>query len=105
MKFGSPTIAINDNLAHDYTLEITRTGATSLSYRGTIDATTLTGAQTGVSNFTFNRIIFGQGGATNLDVNYDNVMVVLTAPEPAGLGVLGAYAARAGQPLLSIARD
>ncbi len=95
---GAP-FAINGTASHTFSLTITRTSGTSLSFLGSVDANTVSAVTSNsISNFTFNNIILGQGNTTN-DFNIDNVNVTVGAiPEPstyaafAGLAALGLVA-------------
>ncbi|MET0262614.1 MAG: hypothetical protein ABW223_06935 [Rariglobus sp.] len=91
------SFAINNTASHTFSLTITRTGGTSLSFLGSVDANTVSAVTSNsISNFTFNNIILGQGNTTN-DFNIDNVLVSVI-PEPstyatlAGLVALGLVA-------------
>ncbi len=89
--------SINDTASHTFSLQITRTGSTSLSFVGTVDANTVSAVTSNsVSNFTFTNIVLGQGSAAFNDFNIDNVLVTTAIPEPSstalllGAGVLSA---------------
>lgn len=70
---GTP-LAMNDNTIHKFSLTLNRTATNTLSLTATIDQSTFTASQTGVTNFTFNRIILGEGNLT-MDFNVDNVVI------------------------------
>lgn len=68
------SIAINDNSPHTFSMTLTRS-STGLSVSASVDTATMSGSETGVSNFTFDRVVLGQGGVDNLDLTIDNVKV------------------------------
>ena len=77
---GGTAFAINDTLAHTFSLSLKRTGST-LSITSLVDGGNLfTGTQTGVANFTFNQVLLGQGSRVT-NFNIDNVVVQIV-PEP-----------------------
>lgn len=107
---GTPTVyatsptpgtaqSITDTAYHTFSLTITRTSATSLSFSSSIDGFNYTSVSSNsISNFNFDRIILGEGG-TSVPFAIDNVLVTQGAiPEPstyaalAGLAALGLVA-------------
>lgn len=85
---GTPW-AVNDTASHAFSFTITRSSANSLSFLATVDANTATAVTSNsVSNFTFSRIVLGQGGTIN-KFNIDNVLVTTSSiPEPSSLALL-----------------
>lgn len=72
---GTP-IAINNTTSHNFFLKLSRVAADTLAVTAKIDGVnTFTATQSGVTNFTFNRVLLGEGGVNNLDFNMDNVLV------------------------------
>ncbi|CAM3032086.1 PEP-CTERM sorting domain-containing protein [Rariglobus hedericola] len=91
--------SITNTAYHTFSMTITRSGASSLSFIATLDGTTYTSVTSNsISDFTFNRIILGEGG-TAIPFAVDNVLVTQgTIPEPStyaalvGLAALGLVA-------------
>lgn len=66
---------INDKLPHVFTLTLTRTAANVLGLSGNVDGShVFTASRSGVSNFTFDRILVGEGNSANV-FHIDNVLV------------------------------
>lgn len=86
LSTSGTAFAVNDTLPHTFSLVIQRTGASSLSFTGAVDSNNFTGATTGTSNFTLDRIIFGQGGSA-MGLNVDNVSASIV-PEPSSMSLL-----------------
>jgi len=73
---GTPT-AINDNLPHTFDMRLTRTATNTLTLLVSIDGVhSFTATRTGVTNFTFDRVLMGTGDVV-LDFNVDNGGVVV----------------------------
>jgi hypothetical protein len=77
--------AIHDNNWHTYVLTLERTGTSTVSIVGTVDGNTAQGTHASATNFTFDRIILGQGNVCNLDMLFDDFLVTDgVPPAPAG---------------------
>lgn len=79
--------------SHSLLFTMTRTGADSMDYNYTIDGgstLSVTRDDTGLSVFTFDSIAIGfSGGSSNSPIiNFDNILVTSTIPEPGSLGFL-----------------
>lgn len=89
------TYALNDTSPHTLSVQFTRSGGGTggdLEMVAEFDnnGVEYTATRTGLTDFTFNRIILAQGNTVNQDFNVDNVKLeTMAVPEPASLGLLG----------------
>lgn len=70
---GTP-ISLNSTANHELSLLLVRTSPTTLAIAACLDGVFYTASDTGVSNFTFDRVLFGTGSVT-VTANLDNVRV------------------------------